>query len=176
MRFVFEPLEPHHDRAAFDCGQERQTLYFRQTALQHHQKNIAAVKVLWDAEEKRVAGYYTLSMLAIDAGVLPPDLSKSLKLPKQGPLPAVLIGRLARDLRYRGEGAGEILVIDALRTAYIASRDVGCIAVVVDPDGAEAKEFWSAFGFIELPQANGRAFLPMTTVGTLLRKAGFPES
>jgi len=87
--FKIEPLDRHHDRAAFTCESEAQTDYFHKTAKQHDVSGMSAVFVLVETATGRVAGYYTLSMHSIDAGEVPPQLQKTHKLPKGGALPAV---------------------------------------------------------------------------------------
>ena len=42
---TFEPLQPHHQRAVFDCGEESLNRYLRQYASQHQRKNIGRVYV-----------------------------------------------------------------------------------------------------------------------------------
>jgi hypothetical protein len=102
---VFEPFDTkRHSRAAFSCEVESLEVYFRTRANQDVKKKLAAVFVL--AEQSAVLGYYTLSSYAIDAGELPAEAIR--KLPSYPKLPAVLIGRLARDQKYRGQGIGEM--------------------------------------------------------------------
>ena len=58
------------------------------------------------ATDDRIAGYYTLSATVLVAQHLPPDLVRELKWPRYPELPATLIGRLAVDLPFRGQGIG----------------------------------------------------------------------
>ena len=82
-RILIEPLQDHHDRAAFSCEQESLGRYLREQAAQEIKKRVAAVYVL-TPDGKTIAGYYTLSQYAIEAGQLPlfparPTLSRSAK-------------------------------------------------------------------------------------------------
>ena len=81
-------------------------------------------------QSNAVLGYYTLSALSVDIGAWPEDVAR--KLPKYPAVPATLLGRLAVDTRLRGKGMGEHLLMDALRRAFEASRDVASVAVIVD--------------------------------------------
>ncbi len=158
--FKVEPLGRRHNRAAFTCESAAQTSYFRQTARQHDESGMSAIFVMSETQTGRIAGYYALSMHDIEAGEIPPDLRKKYKLPRSGALPAALIGRLARDLQFKGQGIGPLLAYDALKRVRDARAHVGCIAVVVDPDGTEARKFWrEKLGFQELPGRN-RLFYP----------------
>lgn len=164
-QFEIEPLD-HHDRAAFECESPAQSKYFRETAGQHRDNAMSAVFVLVETATRRIAGYYSLSMHSIDAGNVPADFLKTHKLPKGGALPAALIGRLARDISFKGQGIGPWLAYDALKRVRDAGEHVGCVAVVVDPDGDRARAFWIKLGFLELPEQS-RLFLPMGTIRKL---------
>lgn len=115
-----------------------------------------------------VAGYYTLANHSIEAGDVPTEIAKKLKLPKNGSLPAAIIGRLARDITYRGNGLGPLLAVDAFLKAYNASLKMGCVAVVVDPDGEKAMRFWIDLGFVPFPTRPERLFIPMATIKDVL--------
>lgn len=168
--FRFEPLDKQkHDRAAFSCEQEPLSAYLKQQANQDLKKRIAAVFVL-TSDGKQIAGYYTLSQYAIDAGELPPEVSKRLGLPKYSELPATLLGRLARSTEFKGKGVGELLLVGALKQALAQSKGIASIAVVVDAKDEKAKCFYKEYGFIELPDHPQRLFLPMETIAQM-----FPE-
>lgn len=83
-------------------------------------------------------------------------------------LPVTLLGRLAVDERYKGQGLGKLLLIDSLKRAFEASGVIGSMTVVVDPIDTEAVSFYQRFGFIQLPDS-GKMFLPMKTIELLMR-------
>ena len=119
----------------------------------------------------RITGFYTLSACSIDANDLSSGLVKQLKFPRYPNLPATLVGRLARDLSFRGQRIGELLLVNALERALLASEQVASIAVVVDAKDEKAIEFYRRFGLIRFPETEDQLFLPMRTVQTL-----FPQS
>ena len=164
-RYHIEPLGSRHDRAAFACGVEALDRYLHQQAGQDMRRRLAAVFVLDDALENTIAGYYTLSATAILATGLPPDVTR--KLPRYPHLPAVLLGRLAVDSRYRGRGFGEILLVDALRRALASSAEIAAMAVIVDAKDDDARRFYERYGFRRLLADEYRLFLPMATVAQL---------
>jgi ribosomal protein S18 acetylase RimI-like enzyme len=157
--FKIEPLGKQHDRAAFVCEREALTEYFQKTARQHVTNRMCAVFVLVERATGRVAGYYSLSMHSIEAGAVPPEIQKACKLPRRGDLPAALIGRLARDLAFKGQELGPLLAYDAINRVRHAREMVGCVAIVVDPEDEKARHFWINLGFKEL-QKQSRLFLP----------------
>lgn len=166
--FRIEPLGDQ-DRAAFSCGVEPLDRYLREQAGQDARKRAAAPFVLLTAEN-RIAGYYTLSATIIVAHDLPPEEVKKLKWPRYPELPATLIGRLARDIAFQGQGIGELLLMDALKRAL--SSEIASLAVVVDSKDENAQRFYTNYGFLLFPDTANRLYLPMKTVERLLRHAG----
>lgn len=121
--------------------------------------------------DDRIAGYYTLSADNIDARDLPEGIVAQLNLPRYPYIGATLIGRLARDLVYRGQGVGELLLVDALKKSLSMSRDIASAAVVVDAKDVNAQRFYVQFGFIPFPDSQKkRLFLPMATIEKTFRR------
>jgi predicted GNAT family N-acyltransferase len=163
-KFVIEPFDKKkHDRAAFSCEHEALTTYIKQQAGQDIKKNVAAVFVL-ASDGKTIAGYYSLSQYAVDAGSVPEETMQKLHLPKYKELPATLLGRLARSLVFKGQGVGELLLMHALKSALDQSTIIASTAVVTDAKDERAKNFYKRYGFIELPDHPNRLFLPMKTI------------
>ncbi len=166
-KFVFEPFDKKkHDRTAFSCEQEALTTYIKQQAGQDIRKSVAAVFVL-TPDGKTIAGYYSLSQYAVDAASVPEQTMRELGLPKYKELPATLLGRLARNLAFRGQRVGELLLMHALQQAFNQSRIIASIAVVTDAKDERAEKFYKRYGFIELPDHPNRLFLPMKTIGQI---------
>lgn len=161
------PLDESHDRRAFTCGVEALDRYLHSQAGQDQRRHVAVCFVLRDPKRSRIAGYYTLSAFSIVGEALPETLQK--KLPRYGQIPCTLLGRLAIDREYRAVGLGEHLLVDALKRALVHSSEVASWAVVVDAKDAAAERFYSKHGFISLPRAVGRLFLPMLTIADLFR-------
>lgn len=112
-----------------------------------------------DEGTRFIQAYYTLSNNSIPLEFIPEVFRK--KLPKSySGLPTTLIGRLAVDKKFQGKGIGKLLLIDALKRSYHASKTIASYAVVVDPVDSEAVSFYEKYGFIKLPDS-GKMFLPM---------------
>jgi len=109
-----EPLGKKHDRAAFSCGNDSLDQYLKNQAGQAVDKNLAAVFVL-TSDGKKIAGYYTLSSYAVNLDEIPEEIARRLTRIQE--VPATLLGRLARSVEFRGQGVGEILLVDALKRA-----------------------------------------------------------
>ncbi|MEO6106563.1 MAG: GNAT family N-acetyltransferase [Cyclobacteriaceae bacterium] len=156
-------LDSWHKKNSFVCEEPSLENYLRKQAGQDVKRQVAACFIL-EGEGGEIKGYYTLSADSVDRTLIPEHLHK--KLPYKN-LPVTLLGRLARDSNYKGQGIGELLLADALRRAYQASSTIGAWAVVTDPINEKALEFYQSFGFISLE--SGRMFIPMETI-----KLSFP--
>ena len=163
--YRIEALGKQHDRSRFSCGVEPLDRYVREQAGQDARRRVAAPFVLCEGKSNAVLGYYTLSALSVDVGAWPEDVAK--KLPKHPFVPATLLGRLAVDRGLRGKGAGEHLLMDALRRALAASREIASVAVVVDAKDDRAVAFYKRYGFITFPDQPNRLSLPMAVVEQL---------
>jgi GNAT superfamily N-acetyltransferase len=164
--FFCEPLSSNHGRAAFSCGAVPLDLYLKTQARQDAEKNLAAVFVLTE-DGKRVAGYYTLSQYSVEADVIPEAILK--KLTRHRAIPATLLGRLARDLTYKNQNVGELLLMDALQRALLLSKQVASWAVFVDAIDEKAAAFYKRYGFLEIRNHARKLFLPIPTISRLVR-------
>src|ERR1700752_4208742 len=107
--FQVKLLGSSHDRLGFSCGLEPLDTYLKKQARQDVKKRVAAAFVL-TPDGQTIAGYYTLSQFSVDLGMVPQDIAR--RLPKYPIVPATLIGRLAVSTAFRGQGAGELLLMD----------------------------------------------------------------
>lgn len=164
-RFRYEPLTARHDRNAFVCGDAALDAYFRQTAMQHQRNRISAVVVQVDTTDGAVNGFYTLASHRIDATALTGAGGRGL--PKNGLLPATLLGRLAIRLGGQQRGSGTNLLTDAVIRAYTAVQ-VGSVAVVAEMKTPDLIRFYGTLCFVTLPESDTRVILPMTTIAALL--------
>ncbi len=162
--FKIEPLGEHHNRAAFSCGKDPLDQYLRNQAGQAVGKNLAAVFIL-TPDGKKIAGYYTLSSYVVKLDEIPEGIAK--KLTRMQEIPATLLGRLARSIEFRGQGIGEILLVDALKRALQNSAHVASWAVIVDAKAEQAAEFYNHYGFVPFPSKPNRLFLPMRSVNRM---------
>jgi ribosomal protein S18 acetylase RimI-like enzyme len=169
QRLRIELLSQSHDRAAFSSGNDDLDRYFREQAGQDQRRRLSAVFVLYDAANDSVAGYYTLSACEIEPRSLPNEMAK--RLPRR-PVPATLIGRLATDLRYRGQGFGELLLVNALTRAANASRSIGSMAVIVDAKDDQARGFYERYEFQRFADDPYRLFLPVADAERVARVTG----
>jgi len=170
LRLEFEPLERCHDRAAFSSGAPALDDYLKTKAGQDVRRGVARVFVAVPPGKNEIAGYYTLGSFAITFDEMPTDIAR--KLPPYGEIPAALIGRLARDLRWKGKGVGELLLADAINRTIDAARRLAIFAIVVDAKDEAAADFYRSFGFKPQVTRPMRLFLPLATASAAKRNVG----
>ena len=157
--FRIEHLDPaRHRREDFNCESAELTAFLRQRARKEMDARVSACFVLVpESDPGRIAGYYTLSQTSVTLAKLPGEMAK--KLPRYPEVGATLIGRLARDLAWKGQDVGRLLLVNALRRTVRMSDEVGAVVVVTDPKDAKARAFYERFGFRALDER--RLFIPM---------------
>ena len=165
--WVIERLGDAHDRGAFDCGQSALGDFLRTRASQYERKNVGRTYVAVRPGDKRVLGYYTLALGAVEFAHLPPAVAK--KLPKH-PVPVVLLGRLAVDRPEQGKGLGEALLFDALDRCLAIAEQAGAFAVEVLAIDDAAGAFYQRYGFRTLLDQPRHLFLPLATIRQGMRK------
>jgi GNAT superfamily N-acetyltransferase len=152
-----ELLSKEHKRRTFSCGVEALDRYFHERVGQDRRRDLAISYVLLSTATGEIAGYYSLSNYSIVPATLPTDLTRGL--PHYDAYPAIRIGRLATDQRYRGRGVGRLLLLDALSRCLDVSSRTGVMAVVVDAKDEAARGFYEHFGFIRFPDQEFGLFL-----------------
>jgi ribosomal protein S18 acetylase RimI-like enzyme len=158
MTFQFRALDKQALVSEFDCGVQALNHYVQRYASQDVRRNVARVFVCSPvAEPAKVAGYYTLSAANVQCADLPAALAK--KLPRY-PIPVALMGRLAVDQSFQGQGVGSILLIDACKKLKKAQDFLAVAGLVVDAKDESAVRFYLHFGFLRLGESM-RLFLPM---------------
>ncbi len=113
----------------------------------------------------RVIGYYSLAA----ASAARVGLTGALRRNAPDPVPLLLLGQLAVDLRDQGSGAGRRLLGDACWRALAVSRQAGFRALATHPIGEAAERFCARFGFVVVPDSIPR--LMVLAVGHLAAAA-----
>jgi ribosomal protein S18 acetylase RimI-like enzyme len=163
--FRVERLNDGHDRSAFACGEEALDRYLRTQATQDVRRRVATCFVAIEIATGKLAAYYTIASASIPTPQLPPEIIK--RLPRYPTLPAVRIGRLAVDLKFRGCGLGGAMLVDAANRTLQAPPAV--FALLVDAKNGDAVAFYQRHGFRPLASQPRTLFLPMATAEKLLR-------
>jgi GNAT superfamily N-acetyltransferase len=104
-----------------------------------------------------VVGYYSLATGA----VLHPVATGRSRRNMPDPIPVVLLGRLAVDRAFQGQGVGADLLRDAVLRVISAADAIGVRAILVHAVSEEAKAFYERHGF------RASAIEPMTLMITM---------
>ena len=155
-----------HQCNQFNCGFESLDKYIAKFASQDLKRKAATVFVLLDSSNLDVIGYYTLSSFTLKATELEPSLAK--KLPRYPLLPATMLGRLAVDKNFQGQSLGKLMLIDALKKAFIASQQIASLAVVVEAIDSNAVGFYQKYGFTGFDSNPNRLYLPMSAIAKII--------
>jgi GNAT superfamily N-acetyltransferase len=97
----------------------------------------------------------TLSAAQIERAFLP----KRQQRGRPNPVPVTLVGQLAVDKNYQGQGHAASLLMFALKTALRASEIVGSLGVITHPLDEGMRRFYSRWGFQDLPFDPRRAMV-----------------
>jgi ribosomal protein S18 acetylase RimI-like enzyme len=154
--FTFEPLSSSHDRTAFSCGVPALDRYLRELATQDVRRRVSNCFVALDPSGK-IAGYYTFAATSLPLTELPSDQTK--RLPRYPSFPACLVGRLAVDQRFRGQGLGSQLIVDAIARAMRAEPAI--FALIVDAKDEVALGFYEHLGFQRFASRPMTLYLPI---------------
>lgn len=141
------PLAAEDDTAAFDCGRPALNQWLRRHAWRNQELGVSRTSVVCDPATGDLIGFVSLSAAQIERAWLP----KAQQRNRPDPLPAILLGQLAVDLRWQGRGVARSLLFYALTTAVRLSREVGCFCVLTHPLDDELRALYARFGFEDLP-------------------------
>ena len=154
-------------RDGFDCGVDDLNLWLKRQASQDIDKRTCALFTALSPGKDHIAGFYTLSMYSVNLSDIPDQIQK--KLPKYPHIPTVLLGRLAVDLRFRGKGIGELLLLDAMNRA-LGSQIPWWAMVVHSKEGSLS--FYLKYGFRSFYDTKNKLFLPCVTIRKAFEKTG----
>lgn len=152
------PLTADHDLTQFDCGDAALNDWLRHRALKNESRFSRTYVV---CAGKRVAGFYCVAAGSVERANAPGKVRRNAP----DAIPVSIIGRLAVDKDYAGQGLGADLLSDALRRIALAAQTIAIAAVLVQAKDAVAREFYLRCAeFIEFPEDSRTLFLPVEVV------------
>jgi GNAT superfamily N-acetyltransferase len=86
-------------------------------------------------------------------------------------VPALLIGRLALDTAFQGQGLGSVLLISALNTILTFRESIGVAVVVVHALDDEAATYYEHQGFTRFRDEPNHLYYPLATFEAALQEA-----
>lgn len=157
-----------HVRGAFDCETEALNNFLKTQAAQAQEKDLSSTHVLV-VEGNSIAGYVTLRTADLPCASLPDDLAK--KYPKNQPIPALLLARMAVDRNHKGKGLGLFLLKFAFMEAIEQADRGGCAFLFVDPKDEAARSFYLKYDFRPLPVHLTRLVIAVSTLRKAMEQA-----
>jgi GNAT superfamily N-acetyltransferase len=109
------PLSDQHQTDQFSCGVESLDAWLKRRALKNQVQGASRTYVVCQGD--RVMAYYAIASGVVTCN----EATGRLRRNMPDPIPVVVLGRLAVDLRQQGQGLGSALVADALRRSLAAA-------------------------------------------------------
>jgi GNAT superfamily N-acetyltransferase len=125
----------------FDSGIEALNNWLKHRAFGNEIEGASRTYVICSGDN--VIGYYCLSNGAIANTIAIGKVRRNMP----DPIPVMIIGRLAVDLRWQGKGIGRILLRDAVLRTLRAAQIAGIRAILVHAISEEAKLFYEKYRF-----------------------------
>jgi GNAT superfamily N-acetyltransferase len=149
-RLNFDPpvvLTEAHDGALFNSGEPVLDDWLRQRAWKNLQTAASRTYVVCVPGTPQIIGYFTLSM----GQILALNVTGAMRRNMPSFIPAVVLGRLAIDVAWQGNGLGRAMLADVLRRATRASAEMSARLVIVHAISPAAEAFYVHHGFTRLP-------------------------
>ena len=141
------PLAEADDRSRFDCGRDALNVWFHRHAWNNHAAGTSRTNVICSSETCEIAGYVTLCAAQIEREFLKSQHRRNAL----DPMPVTLLGQLAIQKDFQGEGYAASLLQFALRISRRASLDIGSFGVITHPLNDGVRAFYGHFGFEDVP-------------------------
>lgn len=137
------PLKPKHEVDDFASPHPELVDWLRRRARDNEEDRGSRCFVAFEGQ--RVIGYYALAAGSIERAQAPGRLRRNIP----DPTSVIVLGRLAVDSAWHGQGLGADLLQDAVLRALRASREIGARALLCHAIDTSAKAFYLHHGFVE---------------------------
>jgi GNAT superfamily N-acetyltransferase len=139
--------------------------WLRRRALQNQQTGASSTYVVLD--KIRVVGYYSLAAGSVERETAPGRVRRNTP----DPVPVVVLGRLAVDRVFQGQGLGRALLRDAVLRTLQAADIIGVRAILVHALSEQAKKFYEDCGFAPSPINPLTLMITVSEAISVLRKS-----
>ena len=156
------PINQHHNLDSFCCGIASLDGWLKNKARRNESIRASRTYVLCNDKDE-VIGYYALAT----GSVAPEQVPRRVKRNMPNPIPVMVLGRLAVDQHYQGQGLGDALLRDAILRILQAAEIAGIKAIIVHAISEQAKEYYAARSFIASPSNPMTTILPLESLQTL---------
>jgi predicted N-acetyltransferase YhbS len=136
-----ERLTDAHDLSGFSSTEPTLDDWLRKRALAGEGRTARTYVV---CAGRRVVGFYVLANGGVQRSVAPSKLRRNAP----NPVPVMVLGRLAVDKEWEGQGIGKAMLRDAILRTLGAAEVAGIGAILVHAISNRAKAFYLVFGFM----------------------------
>lgn len=133
---------------SFNCGKQTYDKYIVEEAIDDHTDNIGKVWLFHHDKDKKLAGYVSLAMSQIHKNQ---EISLS-GLTSHSYIPGLLLGQMARDLKYKGKGLGAIMMDWVKNQAQELRQKIGCRLIILKSEDDKIKDYLR-YGFVLIPES-----------------------
>ncbi|MBC5794739.1 GNAT family N-acetyltransferase [Sphaerospermopsis sp. LEGE 00249] len=156
-----QPINSSHDISQFKSKSETLNNWLKEKAFKNEGDTARTYVVIC---ENKVIGYYCLA----SAGVYHSVAIRKVKQNAPDPVPCMIVGRLAADEQWEGQGIGSGLLRDAIFRVLQASKIVGIRCILVHAKDEAAKQFYLKHKFKPSPIEPLTLMLPLKDIVTNL--------
>jgi GNAT superfamily N-acetyltransferase len=163
-KLIIKPLDSSLDRAAFYCGEPELDDFFRDNAVDHHERYLTRVYVaLYDDE---IVGYYWLNAQSHSSKTISEDALK--KLERIPFAPCIYLGMIATLERLHGNGIGKVLMLHAFTQTLRVAELAGVYALTLEAINEEKAATYQRWGFKPFIEGQFLMYIPLATIRTVL--------
>ncbi|MCB0071353.1 MAG: GNAT family N-acetyltransferase [Caldilineaceae bacterium] len=155
-------LDEQHDLMPFSCGEAEFDDWLKRRARANQSSGASRTYVL--AAQDRVIAYYALAGGAVIAREAPGRVRRNMP----DPIPVIVLGRLAVDRAWQGQGLGTAMLRDAVLRTLQAAEIIGVRALLVHALHDDAAAFYRRAGFMPSPLRPHTLMLPLRDVRAIL--------
>ena len=159
-----QPISPEHVLSGFDSGQPSLDSWLISRAEKNERGGGSRTYVV--CNDGVVVAYYCLSTGSVARKESPGRIRRNMP----DPIPVMLIGRLAVDRGYQGQGIARALVRDAILRTLRAAKIAGIRALLVHALDQDAAGFYRHLGFMPSPLDPLVLALPMSAANKAVER------
>jgi GNAT superfamily N-acetyltransferase len=154
-----QPLAANHRLADFDCGEPVLDEWLKRRAMNNPMSGASRTFVVAD-KEGRVYGFYALAAGAVSHL----EATGAVRRNMPDPVPVMVLGRLAVDMKAQGMKLGGAMLQDAVNRAVTVSQNTGVRALLVHALHDRARHFYEHYGFQVSPHHPMTLMMRLTSV------------
>jgi len=147
-------LQSGHDVSAFSSGHATLDEWLQRRALANQKSGASRIYAVTKQQSQIVVAYYALASGALALR----DATGKLRRNMPDPIPMAILGRLAVDQTFHGQGLGRALFRDATIRILRAADEIGIRGLMVHAISDEASGFYQALG-LQVAPSEPRLFM-----------------